>query len=162
MAKNEAEMEERSEDEAGAPRVYELGFHIDPELPQEEVKKTYQELRDECARAGAVVAEGEPEHLRLAYVISRQEHAGRRDFNNAQFAWIAYEAKKEGHDAVLAAVREETRVFRFIDILTTKEAARHAAELRAMKEKAPEKPEEVSDTELDAALENVLPAKVAA
>ena len=61
-------------------RTYELGFHIDPELPQEEVKKTYQAIREKIAAAGEIVAEGEPEKIPLAYTISRQETTGRRDF----------------------------------------------------------------------------------
>ena len=44
MAKNQDEkvlLDETLEDEGGEPRVYELGFHLDPELPTEEVKKAY-------------------------------------------------------------------------------------------------------------------------
>ena len=38
-------------DEVGdEPRVYELGFHLDPELPAEEVKKAYQAVRDAVNR----------------------------------------------------------------------------------------------------------------
>ncbi|MDE1966249.1 MAG: 30S ribosomal protein S6 [Patescibacteria group bacterium] len=155
MAKKDAEMnEELMLEDSASPRVYELGFHIDPELPQEEVKKVYQGIRSIIAGNGAIVAEGEPEQIRLAYTVSRQEHAGRRDFDSAQFAWIAYEAAGEGHAAIVDAARTETRIFRHLDILTTKDAVRHAAEVREMREKAPEKPEEVSDTELDAALES--------
>ncbi len=60
-------------------RVYELGFHIDPELPQEEVKKTYQALRE---KASSLVAEGEPQKIPLAYTISRKvQGGGRRDLH---------------------------------------------------------------------------------
>ncbi|MGK4455948.1 hypothetical protein, partial [Klebsiella pneumoniae] len=52
------------------PRVYELGFHLDPELPQEEAKKTYQSLKDLITNnGGSLVAEGEPEKIALAYTI---------------------------------------------------------------------------------------------
>lgn len=143
------------EEDGGVPRVYELGFHIDPELPQEEAKKVYQAVRDAVASAGTLVAEGTPEQIKLAYTISRQDHAGRRDFNSAYFAWIAYEADAEGHAKVGATARAESRIFRYIDILTTKDAARHSSELRELKEKAPEKPETVSEADLDAALAEV-------
>ena len=42
MAKNqdeEARTDETLEETGSDPRVYELGFHLDPELPTEEVKK---------------------------------------------------------------------------------------------------------------------------
>jgi ribosomal protein S6 len=136
-------------------RVYELGFHIDPELPQEEVKKTYQALRE---KAGTIVAEGEPIKIPLAYTISiKVQGGGRRDFDSAYFAWFAYEADVAGHEAVLEAVQGEGRVIRFIDLRTERDAATHAAEMHEMYAKlaqerpAPEEPE-VSDTELDAAL----------
>lgn len=138
-------------------RVYELGFHIDPELPQEEVKKTYQAVRETISKAGTIVAEGEPQNVQLAYTISRGETTGRRDFNSAYFAWIAYEADTEAHGAVVEAATAETRIIRFIDLRTTKEAAQHAAEmqeifLKAAQEQAVEEEEQVADAELDAAL----------
>lgn len=157
-----ARKEEVSEDiivtdeiDAGVPRVYELGFHIDPELPHEEAKKVYHGVRDVIAASGTLVAEGEPEQIKLAYGISRQDHAGRRDFNSSYFAWIAYEADAEGHAKVGAKAREESRIFRYIDILTTKDAARHSSELRELKAKAPEQPEVATDAELDAVLADV-------
>jgi ribosomal protein S6 len=135
------------------PRVYELGFHIDPELPTEEVKKVYQGLRDAVVAAGTVVAEGEPENIPLAYTISRSETGGRRDWNSAFFAWIAYEAKGEGHRAVVSKASEEKRLVRFIDVRTTADAARHSADLRAIRMQMPQKEEGISEAEIDAALE---------
>lgn len=136
-------------------RVYEIGFHIDPELPQEEVKKTYQSLREKIAQAGSVVAEGEPQKIPLAYTIYRSEHAGRRDFDSAYFAWVAYETENAGHDAVLETMKAENRVIRFLDVRTTKEAAKHAAEMHEIYARMPEQNQAedgVSDVELDAAL----------
>src|SRR3989338_2709470 len=86
--------------QAGGTRVYELGFHLDPELATEEVKRAYNEIRALVSKAGEVVAEGEPEKVALAYTISRQETAGRRDFDAAYFAWIASEAPVEGHTEI--------------------------------------------------------------
>ncbi|MDB5194867.1 MAG: hypothetical protein JWO84_51 [Parcubacteria group bacterium] len=140
-------------------RVYELGFHLDSELPTEEVKKTYQSLRDAIAGVGTIVAEGEPVKIPLAYMISRSEQAGRRDFTSAFFCWIAYEAEGEGHEKMLETVRAENRIIRFLDIRTTKDAAKHSAEMAEIYAKMPENaegaPEEdASDAELEAALKD--------
>lgn len=143
--------------EGGASRVYELGFHLDPELPSEEVKKAYQALRQVVEEQGAIVAEGEPLKIPLAYTISRQETSGRRDFDSAFFAWIAYETSAANHEEVLGAAKLEKRIVRFIDLITTKDAARHAAEMRELAAKLPEAAvdeESVADAELDAALES--------
>ncbi|HYE22847.1 MAG TPA: hypothetical protein VEA92_00100 [Candidatus Paceibacterota bacterium] len=138
-------------------RTYELGFHIDPELPQEEVKKTYQAIREKIAAAGDIVAEGEPEKIQLAYTISRQETTGRRDFVSAYFAWIAYDATTEGHGTVLEMAQSEPRFVRFIDLKTTKEAATHAAEMHEIMFRSPEKlegEEGFADADLDQALKD--------
>lgn len=136
-------------------RVYELGFHIDPELPQEEVKKTYQALR---ALASTIVAEGEPQKIPLAYTISQKvQGGGRRDFDSAYLSWFAYEATAPEHEAIIEAAKNESRIIRFIDLRTDAETAKHAAEMHEIyakigAEREREGETEVSDTELDAAL----------
>ncbi len=150
-------IEDTSEGAGSEPRVYELGFHLDPELPTEEVKKAYKEIRTFIEGMGILVAEGEPEKIPLAYTISRQETAGRRDFDSAYFAWIAYETTPIKHAEILTSADGDKRIIRFIDLLITKDAARHAVEMRELRIKMPERdesPEASLNTELDAALEN--------
>lgn len=140
-----------------AARVYELGFHLDPELPTEEVKKAYQAVRAFIEEKGTLVAEGEPEKIPLAYTISRQDTAGRRDFDSAYFCWIAYEATPLNHDEILTSAGADKRIIRFIDLLTIKDAARHAVEMHELARKTPEHAEETEKApsdELDVALEN--------
>lgn len=153
--KDEEMREEETVEDIHGSRVYEIGFHIDPELPQEEVKKVYQSVHSAIEKAGGIVAAAEPQKIPLAYTISRQETTGRRDFNSAFFAWIAYETSAERHGEILELVKENPSIFRFIDLVTTKDAARHASEMNEIHLKVPqEETESVSDTELDAALES--------
>ncbi len=158
MAKNKDEMSDEMLGDEAVSRVYELGFHLDPELPTEEVKNAYQAVKKAVEDNATLVAEGEPLQIRLAYTISRQETAGRRDFDTAYFCWIAYEASVEGHEAILGAAKADARIIRFIDVVTTKETAHHAVELRelAMKTEGGEglEEEEAEDAALDAALES--------
>lgn len=140
-------------------RVYELGFHLDPELPTEEVKKSYQEIRTFIEEMGTIVAEGGPEKIQLAYTIARQDTGGRHDFDSAYFAWVVYEATPLHHDEILTSADTDKRIIRFIDLVTTKDAARHSVEMRELSMKAPERtpePETAADAELDAALENIV------
>lgn len=111
-------------------RVYELGFHLDPELAQEDVKKAYQAVRDRISAVGTIVAEGEPTKIPLAYTISRMETTGRRDFDTAFFCWIAYETNGQGHEDIATMARENTQIVRFLDVRTSKEAAQHSAEMQ--------------------------------
>lgn len=161
MANNQDEkvLDETLEESGSEPRVYELGFHLDPELPTEEAKKAYQEIRKFIEEKGTIVAEGEPEKIQLSYTISRQETSGRRDFSSSYFCWIVYEATPLNHDEVLTSADVDKRIIRFIDLLTTKDAARHSVEMRELAMKMPvreENVEAVVNTELDAALENVV------
>jgi ribosomal protein S6 len=136
-------------------RAYELGFHLDPDLTEGDAKKAYQALRDLMEKGGSIIAEGEPVKIQLAYTVSRTEQSVRKDFDASYFCWIAYMATGEGHDAVLAAAKADARIFRFIDLRTTKEAAQHAAEIREIMMKMPEKQQEetdASDAEIEAAL----------
>ncbi len=157
---NGAESTEQ-ETEAGynESRVYELGFHLDPELPVEEAKKSYQTLRDTVSEAGTIVAEGHPQKVQLAYTISRSVNHLRRDYDTAYFAWIAYEAEGAGHEAVLLRAREEANIIRFLDIRTEKDLVLHAAEMHEIYAKAADlniiTPEESADNDLDAALKEV-------
>ncbi|MHB8710367.1 MAG: 30S ribosomal protein S6 [Minisyncoccota bacterium] len=157
----ETRADETLEGADAGPRVYELGFHLDPELPVEEVKKAYQAIRELAEKKGTLVAEGEPEKIQLAYTISRQEVAGRRDFDSAYFSWIVYEASASDHAEILTAASTNKHIIRFIDLLTTKDAARHAVEMRELSAKAPRHTEDTeavvtSSAELDAALESVV------
>ncbi|OIO51177.1 hypothetical protein CO131_01090 [Candidatus Kaiserbacteria bacterium CG_4_9_14_3_um_filter_50_16] len=150
---------DETEDTGAELRVYELGFHLDPELPIEEVKKEYHTIYNLIEKKGTLVAEGRPEKIQLAYTISRHEVAGRRDFDSAYFSWIVYETPATNHAEILSAATAHKHIIRFIDILTTKDAARHAVEMRELLVKEPERieePEIATDATLDAALENVV------
>ncbi|HEY0010934.1 MAG TPA: hypothetical protein VGB97_03435 [Candidatus Paceibacterota bacterium] len=156
---NDTELMDPQEDgDLAETRVYELGFHLDAELPQEEVKKVYQGIRDRISAVGTVIAEGEPTKIPLAYTISRQETAGRRDFDSAFFCWIAYEADVAGHEDVAALARSETSIVRFLDIRTSKDAAKHSADMHelfakeALAQGEGDEAEDSSEAELDAAL----------
>ena len=159
MAKKGATAQEDTELDSGEARVYELGFHLDPGLATEEVKSAYQTIRSLIADAGEIVAEREPEKIALAYTISRAATSGRRDFDSAYFAWIAYETPVDAHSQIVAAAGADTHIIRFIDLTTDKDTARAALERTELAAKVPEQPAEVElgvaeDVALDAALES--------
>ena len=157
MTENNETMDVQEGTDLSETRVYELGFHLDAELPQEEVKKVYQGIRDRISAVGTIVSEGEPTKVPLAYTISRQETTGRRDFDSAFFCWIAYETDAAGHDDVLTIARGESSIIRFLDIRTTHEAAKHSAEMHELfakeaLEQGQTEEEEAADADLDQAL----------
>ena len=159
MAKNDEEIivDEIEGGDDSELRVYELGFHIDPELPTEEVKKVYHAMRELIEKNGTLIAEGEPEKIQLAYTISRQETTGRRDFDTAHFSWIVYETDATRHSEIVKAANADKKIIRFIDLITTKDAARHSVEMHELSLKTTERAkdsETAINEELDTALEN--------
>ncbi|HEC93763.1 MAG TPA: hypothetical protein ENI56_00075 [Candidatus Kaiserbacteria bacterium] len=172
MTKNTAKEtpNEESDSDHLELRVYELGFHIDPDLPKQKIKELFQSIKNNIADAGTVITIGEPHRLRLAYTISRMERTGRHDFSSAFFGWVVYQSDGEAHARIIDMIKEHNDVFRYIDVRTTKEAAEHAAiqyeewyrhtQKQDMQEE--EKTEEVhvrvqeSKEKLDVAIENAI------
>jgi ribosomal protein S6 len=113
--------------------VYEVGFHIDPNLSETDIKKTYEDVKALVTKSGTLVAEGVSRRVQLAYTISRMEEEGRRDFNEAHFAWIAYECDPEKEPEIEEALRGDKRIVRFLAIKTTKDAVKHAEERALLK-----------------------------
>ncbi len=161
---------EESDANHSESRVYELGFHIDPDLPKQKVKELFQGIKNSIADAGTVIAIGEPHRLQLAYTISRMERTGRHDFSSAFFGWVVYQSDGEAHTRVMDMIKEHNDVFRYIDVRTTKEAGEHAAvqheewQRRSQKQDVQDegKTEEVqvrtqeSKEKLDTAIENAI------
>ncbi len=108
-------------------RAYELGFHIDAELPKQKVKELFQSLKKSIESVGTVISVGEPHRTTLAYTISLMEHSGRHDFSSSFFGWIAYDANGPAHTKIMEIVKGQSDIFRYIDLRTTKEEAQHAA-----------------------------------
>lgn len=133
MAKKTNETQEELDQIDGAePRVYELGFHLDPELAQEDLKKAYQDIREKIAGIATIIAEGEPVKIPLAYTISRMNTSGRRDFNSAFFCWIAYEADGAAHEQIASMARQNLQIVRFLDIRSSADEAKHSADMQEM------------------------------
>ena len=57
-----------------------------------------------------------------------------------------YEATPLNHDEVLTSAGADKRIIRFIDLITTKDAARHAVEMRELAMKIPERAENTEKT----------------
>ncbi len=166
--KEKEDIEMLEDEQGGESRVYELAFHLDPELTENEAKKTFERIKEAISEVSTHVAEGAPVKIPLAYTVSRMETAGRKDFTSSYFAWIAYEADGKSHETIGEMARNEKSIFRFLDLKTTKEEAKHAEEMQEIARQtereqevlddadvADSQGEEVIDEELEKALKQV-------
>lgn len=145
----------------GESSVYELAFHINPNLSETEVGKTFENLKKSILESGAsIITESNPRRVDLAYTISVKNEEGSQDFNQGMFGWVAYEGLSENQKAIEEAVSDEKNIFRHLVILTTKEVVEFAKqreeEARSIARNVAENDDEegVSDSELDEALES--------
>lgn len=145
----------------GESSVYELAFHINPNLSETEVSKTFENLKKNILdNGGAIITESSPRRVDLAYTISVKGEEGVKDFNQGMFGWIAYEGLSENQKAIEEEVSDEKNIFRHLVIITTKEVVEFAKqreeEARSVARSAAENDDEegVSDSELDEALES--------
>lgn len=136
-------------------QVYEAAFHIDANLSDTEVKKTFDSVREAIAsNGGTAFAESAPRRMDLAYTISHISEGSRRDHVSSHFAWVAYEGTTENQEAIDEALKSNAAIIRYLVLKTTKEEALYAQDRAAEKLVASEKTDDtVSEDELDEALE---------
>jgi len=119
------EAETGTHEEGAVSRIYELGYHILPSSPEEEIATKEAALKELVSRhGGEVIASEEPRLVELAYAIRRKEGSSYTSYNQAYFGWMKFgisvgEAQtlhKEllGSDFILRhlifkTVREDTR-----------------------------------------------------
>lgn len=135
--------------------VYEAAFHIDANLSETEVRKTFDGVKELITKAGGeIVAEAAPQRMDLAYTISHITEGSRRDHTSSHFAWVAYEGAKEKQEEIAEGLRANKSIIRYLVVTTTKEEALYAQDRAAEALVASTATDDtVSDEELTEALE---------
>ena len=133
--------------------VYEAAFHIDANLSETETRKAFDDVKEAITKAGGTpFAEALPTRVDLAYTISQIHEGIRRNHTTANFAWVAYELEPVNQAEVDETLRTNRNIVRHLVILTTKEEAVYAQD-RAAEKLVVANSDEVSDKDLDEALE---------
>lgn len=151
-------MADMTYEDAKDQAIYEIAFHIDPNLSDTEVAAAAERVKKLVAGAGgAVVAEGAPKRIQLAYDITRMEQGRRYDYAYAFFAWFAYEGAPEAAAAIEAEVKADKAIIRHLVVKTTKEQALHSEEMHKARRQE-EEAESTLEEEAPAASEEAAPA----
>ena len=140
--------------------VYEVAFHIDPNLSDTKVRTVYDDVHKLIeSKATALIAESDPTRMTLAYTISHTQEGQKKEYNTSFFAWIAYEGHPENQKEIVDSVQEKEEIIRHLCIKTTKEEALFAQEReherKMLKQNAQKEKEEVPADDLDNAVESV-------
>jgi ribosomal protein S6 len=103
-------------------RVYEVGYLIMPSVVQDKVAEKVSAIRDVISSAnGAVLAEGDPKYIDLAYDMTVTIANKKTTYSNGYFGWIKCEMDPEATKKVHASLEANTDLIRFILIKTHKE-----------------------------------------
>ncbi|TSC57395.1 MAG: Uncharacterized protein Greene041679_340 [Parcubacteria group bacterium Greene0416_79] len=163
----EVDSEEKDTEDV-ATRVYEVGFHIAPSVPEEAVGAEGTAIRDALLKEGAqVIAEEFPKSRLLSYGMRVRVGGRYVMYTNAYFGWIKFEAAADAVRRIEEALRRFERVPRFIlvqtirgETMTVPRAPR--LEVKRVRREAPQAvsgqpaPAPVSEVELEKSLEKII------
>jgi len=147
-------------------RVYEVGYHINPEAKEDDLEAIVAGIRSVIEKAGGTfIAEGSPSLIKLAYEIPVKLGGKITEFDRAFFGWIKFEAPTETAHTLEDSLKKSKDVIRSIVFRTVREDTRthfKAPQLREVKRtdtikptlrRAEESTEPVNEEEIDKAIE---------
>ena len=168
MAEETITTVEESADDAVVSRIYEIGYHITPTTPEENLEKIVGDIRSSIEKAGGdFIAEGAPTLTKLSYDIDAREGDKRVSHDRGFFGWIKFEAPVAAAQTLDTELKVNPNVLRAIVFRTVREETRarmKAPTLREVKRtdtirSAPRRAEEstvpVSEADLDKAIEDI-------
>jgi len=103
-------------------RIYEVGFHLVPMIPLEQVANHAAEIKALITKnGGVIISEGEAKMIDLAYEISTMIDGVKHRCNSAYFGWAKFECEAEQSLAIEKALKADKNVLRFLLVKTVRE-----------------------------------------
>lgn len=103
-------------------RTYELSYLITSTTPEAEVETVVSSLKSEIEKAqGAVIAEGNPDFIDLAYTIEKNVASKKMKWSQGYFGWVKFTAEPEAMEVLKKAYDANTAVMRYMLIKTSAE-----------------------------------------
>jgi len=152
-------------------RVYEIGYHINPNTKEDELEPVVADIRGMIEKQGGkFLAEGAPSLTKLAYTIEVKENGKRVAYDRGYFGWIKFEAPVSAVAPLEAALKTNRDILRSVFFQTVREETRarfKSAPMREVKrgdviKSAPRNEEvaaPVSEADLEKALEDITSEK---
>jgi ribosomal protein S6 len=150
--------------------VYEIGFHILPNVPEEKLPEIVLKLKDSItSNDGEILTEEFPKMTILAYDIKKRVETKYVSFNKAFFGWVKFEALRSSLEKIEKETKANQNVLRFIIVKTVRENTLHTPKIPMMarsanveeakipkSESAPAPKTEVSEAEIDKSIDELL------
>lgn len=156
--------------QANAPKetrpIYEIGFHVVPNLDEAGVAKAAELIRSAVEKGDAeIISEVAPARMRFAYTIERATSGHREKFDEGYFGFIKFATERENINDLEHMLRANRDILRYLLVETVREdimnAPRRATfasdrlEGETIKKPmaAPEKSGEVSEEDLNKSID---------
>jgi ribosomal protein S6 len=146
------------------PKVYEVGFHIAPIVPEEDLGARVTAIRDVIdAEGGKMISDEYPRHMDLSYPMIKIASNKRAIYHSSYFGWMKFEVSPQGAKAIEANLKKDDVVVRFILVKTVRENTMVPKKVLQQKrgeetktdEKVVEKPV-MSEAEIDKTIEDLV------
>ncbi len=150
--------------ESNDQRIYEVGFHIVPTIPEDGVAAVVEKIRQALGSA-EIISEQFPQKVALAYTVERSNVGKREKYNDSYFGFIKFALEREAVPALEVSLRGMRDILRFLLIETVREditqAPRRAVfasdrlegETIKKPDAEPEKAGAVSDADIDKSID---------
>ena len=148
------------------PKIYEIGFHIVPTVPEDGLGARVTAIRDVIeSNGGHVIADEYPKMMELSYPITKVAANKRALHRSAYFGWLKFEVSPDFMKTIEAAFKADDFILRFIVVKTVRENTMVPKKILQQKRgeegapKAEEKVEEkpvLSPEELDKTIEDLV------
>lgn len=146
--------------------VYEVGFHVVPDVEESKVGSVVEMVRTELAKGKAeIITESFPRKITLAYTVERATTGKREKYKDAYFGFIKFATEREYIPALETLLRDSKEILRYLLVETVREelvaaprrtvfaSDRLEGETLKKPTAAPEKKADVSEEELDKSIE---------
>lgn len=125
MAVKKATKQADTEAKEAVLRVYEVGYHISPEVKEDELESVVGGIRSVIEKgAGSFIAESAPSLMKLAYPVETRVAGKIVEHDRAYFGWLKFEATAEVAHALEAALKASRDIIRFVVFRTVREDTR--------------------------------------
>lgn len=116
-------------------RVYEIGYHILPSVPEENLDDVVAVIRNTIEKAGgSFIAEGAPQSVKLAYTMYVNRGGTHDAYDRAYFGWIKFEAEGDAPIALNEFLKTNEQVLRYILFKTVREETRASVKAPKLRE----------------------------
>jgi len=121
---------DKDEKSEGRTQIYELGYHIVPTVPENDLPSEVSALTGVILEKGGIMISDERPMLRpLAYTLYGNGPSGKAGFNNAYFGWVKFEAPIGEIKAIEAEVAKNQKILRFLLVKTVRESTLYGARI---------------------------------